>query len=100
MSTAGDESLLHSFTPTEGQEPTGLVAARGMLYGTAFHGGLTGYNAGTVFAASKKGAVHVLHAFGAAGDGANPVGRLLFENGTLYGTTKLGAHRVRVPSTP
>ena len=35
---------------------------------------------------------HVVHIFGAPGDGAEPVARLLNMNGILYGTTSVGGN--------
>ena len=86
-------SELYDFTnDTDGSDPLDrlLQASDGLLYGTAFTGGTNG--AGTVFKISTEGTgFTVLHAFGGAGDGQNPVAGLIQgSDGALYGTTVAG----------
>jgi uncharacterized repeat protein (TIGR03803 family) len=89
------ETVLYSFGgKTDGASPMAGLAidAAGNLYGTTSAGGLHGY--GTVFElsppANQGGAwsERVLHSFGAATDGAIPVGGVSPDaSGNLYGTT-------------
>ncbi len=93
------ETVLYSFAggTTDGSDPeAGLVMdASGNLYGTTMAGGASGN--GTVYEliapTSRKGTwtEKLLYSFGAGTDGANPVGRVMFDSaGNLYGTTSAG----------
>jgi len=81
-----------------GSPEAGVVRdAAGNLYGTTFFGGLgTGCDidvagCGLVFKVDPGGAESVLHVFGGAQDGWNPMaGVILDASGSLYGTTPLG----------
>ena len=90
----GAERVVYSFCSqpncADGQYPfAGLIAVKGMLYGTTNFGGAYGY--GTAFALDPKtGAETVLHAFGSGTDGFSPDGGLIAVKGTLYGTTDAG----------
>jgi uncharacterized repeat protein (TIGR03803 family) len=88
-------SFLHMLAQdgSEGFAPTGALieATNGVLYGTAFYGGLSGL--GSIFKINKNGAgFAVIHDFtGAIDDGANPAGALIQgADGALYGTTTGG----------
>ncbi|MGA7218290.1 MAG: choice-of-anchor tandem repeat GloVer-containing protein [Candidatus Sulfotelmatobacter sp.] len=86
------ETILFSFNGANGQAPGALTFdSQGNLYGTTVTGGT--YNAGVMFELSP-GATWtetVLHNFGGAGDGATPVGALIFDFlGNLYGATSAG----------
>ena len=75
----------------DGQTPAAGVLRdqRGNLFGTTEYGGELGK--GTVFQITPEGVESVLHSFGAAGDGANPVAALAEDAaGNLYGTTLYG----------
>jgi uncharacterized repeat protein (TIGR03803 family) len=75
----------------DGQTPqAGLMRDRaGNLFGTTEYGGELGK--GTVFEITSVGVESVLHSFGAAGDGVNPVAALAEDaEGNLYGTTLYG----------
>lgn len=90
INTDGTESILHSFaeTTSDGGMPEGglVFDKQGNLYGTTFQGGA--YGLGTVFKISPDGTETVLHSFGNASDGQNPLGTLVFgQNGELYGAT-------------
>ncbi len=88
----GTETVLYSFCTTSacpnGAYPhEGLIAIKGVLYGTTESGGA--YNGGTVFAFdAATGTETVLHSFGSGTDGNVPYGgQLIGVDGLLYGTT-------------
>jgi uncharacterized repeat protein (TIGR03803 family) len=89
-SVSGSYRILHSFgSGHDGYDPeAGLVAVRGMLYGTTVSGGA--YGGGTIFRLSASGTEQVLHSFGSGADGAEPLGGLIEVDDTMYGTTKYG----------
>ncbi|HZM06620.1 MAG TPA: choice-of-anchor tandem repeat GloVer-containing protein, partial [Candidatus Saccharimonadales bacterium] len=71
------------------QVTAGLSLSGGTLYGITPNGGANGF--GSVFAINTDGsAFHILYSFAGASDGANPAGRLVVGNDTLYGTTPFG----------
>src|ERR1700728_3415081 len=94
------ETVLHSFTGsatggTDGAEPeAGLVMnSKGVLYGTTYAGGTSGY--GTVFQLTPSvggtWTEKVLYNFTGLTDGGNPVAGLVqATTQTLYGTTYTG----------
>jgi uncharacterized repeat protein (TIGR03803 family) len=94
VDSAGQETVLHSFTETGGDgayPETGLIEdAEGNLYGTTIYGGAFGY--GMVFKLDPTGEQTVLHSFaGTAGDGIDPAGGLVQDaQGNLYGSTSAG----------
>ena len=92
VTTAGVETVLHSFATQEGSFLTGglLRDTSGNLYGTAQKGGAgTG---GTVFELTKAGTLIVLHSFDTRSDGQYPwSGLILDAQGNLYGTTSQGS---------
>jgi uncharacterized repeat protein (TIGR03803 family) len=82
---------LYNFTggADGGYPEAALVYHGGFLYGTTDIGGAR--NAGTVFAIdANTGAETVLYSFAGGTDGGNPVAGLIFDKGTLYGTTFAG----------
>ncbi|HWW15026.1 MAG TPA: choice-of-anchor tandem repeat GloVer-containing protein [Candidatus Dormibacteraeota bacterium] len=92
-----NEKVLHTFGGgKDGSNPSYgslIFDAAGNLYGETFHGGT--YGGGTAF--ELKPGPHggwsekVLHHFGSAKDGSNPVGGLIFDAaGNLYGTAQFG----------
>jgi uncharacterized repeat protein (TIGR03803 family) len=90
VSAAPTETVLHSFTGSDGANPfAGLIAdGAGNLYGTTAAGGASGQ--GVVFKLSPSGTETVLHAF-TGSDGANPEAGLIADSaGNLYGTTFSG----------
>jgi uncharacterized repeat protein (TIGR03803 family) len=90
------ESVLHSFTWSDGASPVGgvILDAVGSLYGTTTEGGTAG--SGTVFKLTPNPdgswTESVLHSFTGGGDGSYPDhGSLLFDGtGNLYGATAAG----------
>lgn len=90
-STAAVASVVYSFTPADGNYPSGLMlAGDGNFYGTVESGGAT--NNGGVFKMTPGGIVSMLHFFGVtANDGTIPFGTLVQgTDGNLYGTTDSG----------
>lgn len=86
-------ALLHSFggPSPDGSTPLGnLVSDGSKLYGMTQEGGANAL--GTVFSMNTDGTgFTVLHSFaGDPGDGKNPMGDLLLDDGTLYGMTYTG----------
>jgi uncharacterized repeat protein (TIGR03803 family) len=98
----GAEQTLHQLTPAEGKNANALIAANGLLYGTAQGGGSTSTTqctdivveysgCGTLFSFDPKArSLHVIHAFTGAPDGTGPRAAPIVVNGTLYGTTQQG----------
>lgn len=97
----GAESLVYSFCAkrscADGWLPlSGLIAVKGMLYGTTTWGGLPGCSSGcgVVFSVNpEKGSEKVLYSFceqAGCTDGAMPIGGLVSTNKYLYGTTEQG----------
>ncbi len=98
ISTTGAEKVLHSFKRgTDGWAPAAAVInVNGTLYGTTDFGGsgCGSTGCGTVYRMSTTGSETVIYRFKGGSAGAFwPDGRLLYENGTLYGTTSLGGSR-------
>jgi len=90
---ASGETILHTFTGTDGDGATPLAAliqdTNGNLYGTTSAGGVYGY--GTAFMLNTTGTETVLYSFTGGTDGARPEAALIRDsNGNLYGTTFLG----------
>jgi uncharacterized repeat protein (TIGR03803 family) len=93
IATSGrPEEVIHSFgSGSDGSAPdAGLVAGRGVLYGTTSAGGGPS-NDGTVFSITTGGRENVLTAFNCS-DGKDPVARLTILSGTIYGTTEMGGN--------
>ena len=99
-------ALLKSFSPlvdntnSDGAYPrAGLILSGGVLYGTAYSGGVS--SNGVVFRINTDGSGFTnLHSFsgttvsygsGYNSDGANPVSRLALVGNNLYGTAKSGS---------
>ena len=94
IDTAGNETLLHSFTGFSGGDGCGpaqglVIDKSGNLFGTT--GGCGASSSGTIFEIDSSGNETILHSFG-GGDGANPqYGHLIMDNaGNLYGVTSMG----------
>ena len=85
----GTEKVLYSFKGGhDGDIPeAGLLAVKGVLYGTTFAGGSN--DLGTVFGISTSGKERILYSFygPARTDGGNPQSGMIAVNGALYGTT-------------
>jgi uncharacterized repeat protein (TIGR03803 family) len=104
LDTAGNETVLHSFTgsPGDGGRPVaGLIMdTAGNLYGTTAEGGsgtctvINGIpvsGCGTVFKLDPAGNETVLHSFAGGSDGIQALAALIMDQaGNLYGTTELG----------
>jgi uncharacterized repeat protein (TIGR03803 family) len=85
-------TVLQSFdsfhAPTNGYGPrAGVLLNGGTLYGTTGFGGL-GYTGGTLFSVGTNGSnFTVLHAFDTTNEGDTPLGGVVLNGETLYGTT-------------
>jgi uncharacterized repeat protein (TIGR03803 family) len=90
VTTTGEEHVVYSFKAgKDGAHPyAGLIAVKGLLYGTTYQGGTSG--AGTVFSVSPTGDEKVIYSFKGGSDGEYPYARLLYLKGALYGTTYSG----------
>jgi uncharacterized repeat protein (TIGR03803 family) len=107
--TAWSYSFLHGFSqqvPIQGNNEDGispispLTYYQGVLYGTASAGGDTNCGCGIVFSITPGGTYTIMHTFdpfvpGAMDinqwpNGTTPIGGLLINNGTIYGTTSAG----------
>lgn len=85
--------LLHGFTQSDGTRPTGtlVLGANGHFYGVTSQGGPD--NCGSVFEATRKGEVTILHRFTSnqPDDGCAPeAGLTPASDGKFYGTTNSG----------
>jgi uncharacterized repeat protein (TIGR03803 family) len=100
LSKTGKETLLHSFTYSDGAYPVGGVVRdqAGNLYGTTYEGGNYCYDdqyCGVAYKLSTSGKETVLHFFSRGDtDGCFPYGTpTIDESGNLYGTTSAcGSH--------
>jgi len=85
-----------SWSGPNGSTPSGGLlgllddySLNGEFVGVTSTGGANGM--GTIYEVSASGAQTVLYSFTGGADGANPIGRLLYYHGALYGTTSAGA---------
>lgn len=94
VTTAGKERVISNFSKgSKGYSPDALMTANGVLYGATAYGGDDRCPAGcgTIFEMTPSGTEQMLHAFhGRPTDGKLPNPPLLYEDGTLYGTTEEG----------
>ena len=89
--TAQIFKVLHTFTGTDGANPSGTLIrdSAGDFYGTTGAGGAAGF--GTVYKLDSAGAVTVLYSFMNTPDGATASGGLIRDStSNLYGTTVSG----------
>jgi uncharacterized repeat protein (TIGR03803 family) len=97
VTAAGVERTLHRFDRvSQGSQPEGLIAVKGVLYGTTFNGGVDcgpygEAGCGTVFEATTTGAVRTIYTFKSLAEGADPQS-LAAANGVLYGTDWFGGN--------
>jgi len=89
VSSAGVETVLHTFTGPDGEGPgAGLVASKGKVYGETTGGGTDSF--GVLFDLSTGGE-EVLYNFKGSTDGQAPNGSLLIDSkGNLYGIAYAG----------
>jgi uncharacterized repeat protein (TIGR03803 family) len=85
------ESVLHSFTGTDGAYPTyghPILDQNGDLYGVTADG-LGTEACGTLYKLTSTGTFTVLHTFGGGWDGCNPLGTPAMDgSGNIFGTTE------------
>lgn len=107
VSVDGTESILHSFSGSDGQNPeSGLIKDSSRnLYGTTNTGGsvtcsigLEFNGCGTIFQVTAAGDFTSLVSF-AGTNGANPSGPLTLKNGTFYGVTGAGGQNANCPAS-
>jgi uncharacterized repeat protein (TIGR03803 family) len=87
----GTETVLHAFEREgDGSFPDGALTSdgKGNFFGTTTRGGLG--HSGTIFEISGNGSEKVLYDFQGDSDGKSPVGGVLVQAGSIYGTTELG----------
>lgn len=98
----GQEQMLHEFgNGKDGSEPdAGLIAVKGVLYGTTGIGGgtpcLSDLGCGTIFnyVPSTSSPVYaVLHRFKKPADGVNPSSPLFYSQHAFFGTTVYGGKK-------
>lgn len=88
------ETVLHSFSSTDGAIPEGplTMASGGKLFGSAGNGGPDGF--GVIFELLRQSGAWkfgVVHSFSGGNDGAYPDASLVVDSsGNLYGTTSSG----------
>jgi uncharacterized repeat protein (TIGR03803 family) len=97
LDPAGKESVLHSFSGSDGEAPDAnlLLDGEGNLYGVTEDGGSggCGVGCGTVFKVDKLGKTTVLYGFTGGADGGTPSGSLIEDaDGNLYGATFWGGN--------
>jgi len=98
VDSSGTETVLYSFTQTDGEYPSGglISDAHGDLFGTASNGGTYGNGAVFELIPNSDGTwtEQVLYSFiDNSGDGANPeTGVVMDDAGNLYGTTESGGN--------
>lgn len=98
IDSAGNFTLLHNFSGTDGAYPAQLIqASDGSFYGTTEGGGDAsctgryGPGCGTVFRMDSSGNVTILYSFTGQSDGSWPESALIQgPDGSLYGTTAYG----------
>jgi uncharacterized repeat protein (TIGR03803 family) len=91
LTQSGTETVLHTFTGSDGQFPSGTLASDSSnnLYGTAGLGGQSG--CGVIFKLNKvTREFAILHRFACGADGSQPYGLIRDSAGNLYGTTFTG----------
>jgi uncharacterized repeat protein (TIGR03803 family) len=91
LDPTGHETILHSFTGNDGEEPWAGVVRDGLgnLYGTTSLGGA--YTYGTIFKLDTAGKESVLFSFSDYVSGGSPLYTLLMDAvGDIYGTTSAG----------
>jgi uncharacterized repeat protein (TIGR03803 family) len=87
VDSAGNETVLHSFTGADGRIPIGgvILDSNGNLYGTTSRGGAS--DDGTVYKIDSAGNETVLYSFNVYAVGGLPYAGLVLDSaGNLYGT--------------
>jgi uncharacterized repeat protein (TIGR03803 family) len=107
--TAWSYGFLHGFSANpDGIEPVApLTNYQNVMYGVASAGGDPACACGVVFSITTGGTYNILHTFdphipgpptNAWPNGTTPLGGLLINNGTIYGTTNAGGTGAAGPS--
>ncbi|HEY1428110.1 MAG TPA: choice-of-anchor tandem repeat GloVer-containing protein [Candidatus Tumulicola sp.] len=89
ITPSGTKKTIHNFAMgSGGNDPSGLFALNGVLYGTTVGGGDDrNCECGTFFKMSPSGQETVLYSFTGKPDAAGPSSPFLFEDGTFYGVS-------------
>jgi uncharacterized repeat protein (TIGR03803 family) len=105
VDSSGAETVLYSFTATDGEYPTGglIFDPQGDLFGTTSNGGTYGNGAVFELIPNSGGTwtEQVLYSFtNNSGDGSTPDGGVVMDNaGNLYGTTETGFNSSSINGT-
>jgi uncharacterized repeat protein (TIGR03803 family) len=94
LDTAGNLSVLYSFSGPDGQYPASGLArdSAGNFYGTTYYGGSA--NMGTIYELDESGNETVLYSFQGSTDGGEPLAGVIRDAaGNLYGTTPTGGRQ-------
>ena len=93
MTRGGTVTVLHTFSGSDGSNPSGLIEGSDRnFYGTpgaGRSGSLCVYGCGTIFKLTPEGMLTTLHNFNIT-DGIGPTGLVQGTDGNLYGTTASG----------
>lgn len=95
LASKGKETVLHTFTYTDGAYPQGLVmGGNGTVFGAAGLGGNEceedDLGCGSIFAIKPDGTFSLLYVFRGGSDGGVPSNVIIDSNGILYGTAVVG----------
>ena len=89
LNSAGQETVLYTFTGGASPDGTVIRGSGGNLFGTTAGGGA--FDHGVVFELNAAGQETVLYSFTGGADGASPIAAVIRDTaGNFYGTTYEG----------